>query len=67
MMRIMVNGEERDVLADATVLGLLEELGLNPKTVVVQHNEEIVERNTFGEVMVLEGDRLELVRFVGGG
>ena len=66
-MQVSVNGETSDVAADTTVLSLIESLGLSPKTVVVQRNEEIVERSDFGAVQVQEGDQLEFVRFVGGG
>ena len=66
-MQVSVNGETSDVAADTTVLSLIESLGLSPKTVVVQRNEEIVERSDFGAVQLQAGDQLELVRFVGGG
>lgn len=66
-MQVSVNGETSDVAADTTVLSLIESLGLSPKTVVVQRNEEIVERSDFGAVQLQEGDQLEFVRFVGGG
>ncbi|MBI2435169.1 MAG: sulfur carrier protein ThiS [Candidatus Hydrogenedentes bacterium] len=66
-MKILLNGEQKDVAADATLLSLVEQLGLNPKTVVAQRNDEIVERAEFAATHLQDGDRLELVRFVGGG
>lgn len=66
-MIITLNGESRDVAPGATVSALLHALGVNPKVVVVQRNDEIVERNAFDATLVHEGDQLELVRFVGGG
>jgi sulfur carrier protein len=67
VMQILVNGEQRDVAADANVLQLIESLALAPKTVVVQRNGEIVPREAFGATPLMDGDNLELIRFVGGG
>lgn len=64
---LVVNGEERNVDAGATLAELLAELGLVPGTVVVERNREIVERARYDEVRLEDGDRLELVHFVGGG
>ena len=66
-MIVLVNGEQKDVEAAATVLQLIEQLALSPKNVVAQLNDEIVERTEFGWARLCEGDRLELIRFVGGG
>jgi thiamine biosynthesis protein ThiS len=66
-MQVSVNGEPKDISADATLLALIESLGLNPKTVVVQRNDDIVERADFAATQLQEGDQLELIRFVGGG
>ena len=66
-IRVQVNGKERQVPAGLTVLGLLESLGLDPRMVVVERNREILARARYDEVKVGEGDRLELVHFVGGG
>ena len=64
---ITVNGESRTMLADSTVLSLLEALGLNPRAVAVELNGEILGRDDFGGTKLSGGDRVELVRFVGGG
>ena len=66
-MKIIVNGESRDCAAQSSVLDILQALGINPKTVVVQRNEDIVDRESFGSTLLIDGDTLELVRFVGGG
>lgn len=66
-MRIVVNGEERSVPDGTTVASLLGELGLEPGAVVVERNREIVARDDVEAVRLEEGDRLEIVRFVGGG
>jgi thiamine biosynthesis protein ThiS len=66
-MRVLINGEPRDIPAPITLAGLLEHLGLDPRMVVVEHNRAIVRRGTLAEVPVAEGDMVELVHFVGGG
>jgi thiamine biosynthesis protein ThiS len=64
---VTVNGEPRRVPGPATLLDLLAHLGLDPRTVVVELNREIVRRTRLGETTVAEGDSVELVHFVGGG
>jgi thiamine biosynthesis protein ThiS len=64
---VVVNGEERRVPGPATLLDLLAHLGLDPRTVVVERNREIVRRPRLGETALAEGDTIELVHFVGGG
>jgi thiamine biosynthesis protein ThiS len=66
-IRVQLNGKEREVPAGLTVQGLLETLGLEPRMIVVERNREIIQRARYDEVKVGEGDRLELVHFVGGG
>jgi len=66
-LAIVVNGEPRTVSGPATLLDLLTQLGLDPRTVVVERNREIVRRARLGETAVAEGDAIELVHFVGGG
>jgi thiamine biosynthesis protein ThiS len=65
-LEIVVNGSPRQVAAGTTVAGLLAELGLGSR-VAVERNREIVTRARHAEVELAEGDRLELVTFVGGG
>ena len=64
---VHVNGKDRAIPRGLTVFELLEHLGLNPALVVVELNRDILERNSFGDLPVEEGDVLELVHFVGGG
>jgi thiazole synthase len=64
---IHVNGDLRCVTVGITLADMLGELGLDARKVAVERNLEIVPRGTFGEVRVEEGDRLEIVHFVGGG
>lgn len=65
-MRVQVNGEPREVAA-ATILGLVQELALDPRKVAVERNLEIVPRSLHATTVLAEGDRIELVVFVGGG
>ena len=67
MIQVRLNGKDRDIRADLTVSELLESLELSPHMVVVELNREILLRDTLADVRVAEGDRLELVHFVGGG
>lgn len=67
MIQVRLNGKDRDIQADLTVRELLESLELSPHLVVVELNREILPRDTLADVRVAEGDRLELVHFVGGG
>ena len=64
---INLNGKEREVARNITVSALLDELGLVPGMVVVERNREILSRDSYPTVRLSEGDRLELVHFVGGG
>ncbi|WP_269141215.1 sulfur carrier protein ThiS [Sphingomonas sp. IC-56] len=64
---ISVNGEHKRVTAGLTILKLAEELGLVPEKIAVERNLEVVPRSTLGEVLVEDGDELEIVHFVGGG
>ncbi|MDE2764277.1 MAG: sulfur carrier protein ThiS [Gemmatimonadota bacterium] len=64
---IVLNGECRSVDAGLSVAGLLRKLELEPGMVVVERNREILARAAVGATPVEEGDRLEVVHFVGGG
>ncbi len=64
---IVLNGESRRVAAGLSVDGLLRSLKLEPGMVVVERNREILARDAIGATAVENGDRIELVHFVGGG
>jgi thiamine biosynthesis protein ThiS len=66
LVDVVINGERKQV-ASGTLLELLNELELDPRAVVVEHNRRIVRRAGLGAVTVAEGDAIELVHFVGGG
>ena len=64
---ITLNGEPRSVDAGLTVASLLRQLALRSGTVVVERNRKILARDALEDVSVKEGDRIEIVHFVGGG
>jgi sulfur carrier protein len=64
---VVVNGEERSVAPESSLLDLLGVLELDPRTVVVELNREIVRRPALGDTALKGGDSIELVHFVGGG
>jgi sulfur carrier protein len=66
-LKVVVNGQIREISDRLTVAGLIEALGLNARTLVVQRNDDVVNREQFGEIILADGDSLELIRFVGGG
>jgi thiamine biosynthesis protein ThiS len=64
---ISLNGQPRKIPGPATLHDLLRELGLDARTVVVEHNRRIVRRPRLRETTLAAGDAVELVHFVGGG
>jgi thiamine biosynthesis protein ThiS len=66
-MRLVVNGEERLVEPSVTVKELLALLGLAETLVAVERNEEVVPRAQHEATALEDGDRVEVVHFVGGG
>ncbi|MBW3535720.1 MAG: sulfur carrier protein ThiS [Gemmatimonadetes bacterium] len=64
---VRLNGSDREVAAGLSVRELLESLDLVPALVVVERNREILPRDRYDDVVVEDGDTLELVHFVGGG
>ena len=65
-MLITLNGEERRIGA-GDVAALVAELGLDVRKVAVERNLEIVPRSTYADTALAEGDRIEIVTFIGGG
>lgn len=66
-MKINLNGELRELRQALSVTALLGQLELIPAKVAVERNLEIVPRSLFAETLVQDGDRIEIVRFIGGG
>jgi thiamine biosynthesis protein ThiS len=66
-VRIEVNGEPREVEEGTTVGGLVRQLALAPERLAVELNREVVRRALWDETALSEGDKIEVVHFVGGG
>ncbi|ALS23815.1 sulfur carrier protein ThiS [Paenibacillus naphthalenovorans] len=66
-MRLIVNGEPREMDNVSTVAEMLAAFKLENKILVVELNKEIIERSTYNETRLNDGDRVEIVHFVGGG
>jgi thiazole synthase len=67
MLTITVNGETRNLSGAMSVHELLGSLGMDPAKIAVERNLEIVPRSRYTDVQIGEGDRLEIVHFIGGG
>ncbi|MDV7338581.1 sulfur carrier protein ThiS [Terasakiella sp. A23] len=66
-MIVIVNGEERSLDQAKSVADFLTEIGIDPKKVAVERNLEIVPKSQFADILVGDGDKLEIVHFIGGG
>ena len=66
-MQITLNGERFELDQPLSVTALLARLEIDPRRVAVEHNLEIVKRQRFPDIVVNEGDTVEIVNFVGGG
>lgn len=66
-IQIQVNGELRGSQAGATVGDLLRELGIKTERVAVELNLEILDRKEFDQRSLKQGDRVEILSFIGGG
>jgi thiamine biosynthesis protein ThiS len=67
MFKLTVNGNDRELADGTTVADLLAELGLDPRTLAVERNLELVPRAQHAETQLTVGDRIEVVTLVGGG
>jgi sulfur carrier protein len=66
-MNLLLNGEPNAAPDRLTVAELLDQLGLPMKGIAVERNREIVPRSAYSVTRLTEGDRIEIVQFVGGG
>lgn len=66
-MQIQVNGEPRDVPDSVTLGGLVRHLSLAPERLAIELNQRVVRRADWPDTILHEGDRVEIVHFVGGG
>lgn len=66
-MRLVVNGKLRELPEPLTVAGLLRHFDVHPQAVAVELNGEVLSRDTLEDQELHEGDRVEIVRMIGGG
>lgn len=67
VLQLSVNGQARETREGSNLASLLEELSIDPQKVAIERNLQIVPRSRYRETDLQEGDRLEIVHFVGGG
>ena len=66
-MQIQLNGENRELAETCTLEELVRELSLTPQRVAIELNRTVVRRDQWAQTILNEGDRVEIVHFVGGG
>jgi sulfur carrier protein len=66
-MRLLINGEERTLSGAGDIAAMVAELGLDARKVAVELNLEIVPRSLYAATVLSDGDRIEIVHFIGGG
>jgi thiamine biosynthesis protein ThiS len=66
-VRLTVNGEERDFVGVGDIAALVAALGLDARKVAVERNLAIVPRSAYAATPLADGDRIEIVHFIGGG
>lgn len=66
MINVIVNGLKEEIVAQSIYKYLLSK-DIKPQMVVVEHNEDIIDRDKWDDVILGESDVLEVIKFVGGG
>ncbi|MDD2308037.1 MAG: sulfur carrier protein ThiS [Desulfuromonadaceae bacterium] len=66
-MQIVLNGERMDAVGCSTVGSLLQQLGINRERVAIELNADIVPKAEYEKQLLSDGDKIEIVQFVGGG
>ena len=67
MISLQINGKRVELERPTALLAYIEQLGVDPRAVAVEHNGEILERAAYASVTLRDGDQVEIVRMVGGG
>jgi sulfur carrier protein len=67
VISLQINGKQVELERPTPLMDYLEKLGVNARTVAVEHNGDIIPRTSFTRVTLREGDTVEIVRMVGGG
>lgn len=66
-MKIILNGKDVILSEGVTVAGLISLKKINPDTIIVEYNYELVKSESWPDIFLKENDRLEILRLVGGG
>jgi len=66
-LKIMINGQETEFSEGITIAELIVKKGLNPNSIVVEHNYEIIKKDSWSRIVLQQNDNLEILTFVGGG
>ncbi len=66
-MNLFINGKKKELEEKMTIGQLLKARKIRPEVVTVELNEKIIEREKYGDTVLKEGDKLELVYYMGGG
>jgi len=66
-INVTINGKTESIAAGMSLQSLLKLLGIKSERVAIEYNREIIDRNQFDALHLKEGDRLEIITFVGGG
>ena len=66
-MRILLNGDPRDLPGPMSLADLLAHLQIDPRVVAVEYDRVVIKRARYAETMIMEGGEVEIVAFVGGG
>lgn len=66
-MKVVVNGEKREVSENQSLVELLKKLELPTERIAVELNREVIRKINWNETIINEGDKIEIIHFVGGG
>jgi sulfur carrier protein len=67
VISVQVNGKRVDLEQATPLLDYIDRLGVDPRAVAVEHNGEILQRDSYAATVLRDGDVVEIVRMVGGG
>jgi thiamine biosynthesis protein ThiS len=67
VIAIVVNGESKHIASGQSILDLVRSLDLPVERLAVEHNRKIIKRDHWGTQLLVDGDKIEIVQFVGGG
>ena len=66
-MKVVINGEKKEITDGMTILDMIQSLRLKPERIAVELNRRVLERENYVGQRINENDRIELLRFLGGG